>query len=76
MPTCNLNAKGKAKRLVGGFITLAAALVLAALLLVGVIEPAWVWYVVVGAACGAAFQLYEGWSGWCAIYAVMGKSEV
>jgi len=76
MPACNLNARGKAARLIGGVITLAVAAVLAALLTVGVITPAWVWFVVLGTTLGALFQLYEGWSGWCAINAMLGKSEV
>jgi len=75
MPQCNLDARGKSSRLIGGAVTLAVAAVLALLLLLGVITPAWVWFVVVGTAMGGLFQVYEGWSGWCAVYAMMGKSD-
>lgn len=66
---CNINAKGKAVRLVSGFITVGVAAVIAVLALAGFIGGAWVWVAVAVAALGGAFQIFEGWSGWCVVRA-------
>lgn len=68
-PACNIDARGKALRLVGGFITLGVAAVLTVVVLLGWLGPGW-WIAVGGAVAGGAFQLYEGWSGWCALRAM------
>jgi hypothetical protein len=73
--TCNIDAKGKAVRLIGGFITLLIAILLAVIILVGGLAPVW-WWAVVGTLSGAAFQLYEGWSGWCALRAMGFKTPI
>ena len=73
--TCNIDAKGKAVRLIGGGITLAAAAALAVVILVAGLDPLW-WWGVAGAAAGAAVQLYEGWSGWCALRAMGVKTPI
>ncbi|MEM1108182.1 MAG: hypothetical protein AAGH99_05760 [Planctomycetota bacterium] len=67
---CNIDAKGKAFRLVGGFFHLLAAMVLATLLLTGVLTPVWCWAIVAGVAVGGAFMVFEGWSGWCVVRAM------
>lgn len=67
---CNIDAKGKAFRLLGGFLTLIIAGVLAALSLTGVLPQAWWWLVVMGTAVGGGFMIFEGWSGWCAVRAM------
>ncbi len=68
-PTCNLDARGKAIRLVLGSVTLVVAAALAAAVLAGWLSLPW-WWAVAGCAAGAAFQLAEGWSGWCALRAM------
>ena len=73
--TCNIDAKGKAVRLIGGGITLLVAAVLAGVILIAGLDPLW-WWAVVGTAAGAAVQLYEGWSGWCALRAMGIKTPV
>jgi len=75
-PTCNIDAKGQSIRLIGGVITVGIAVLLATLLLLGVITPAWMWFVVLGTAAGGAFQIYEGWAGWCVVRAMGFKTPV
>ena len=67
---CNINAKGKAVRLVGGVLVVVIALVLAGLVATGVLPQAWWWFVVVGTALGGGFMVFEGWSGWCVVRAM------
>ncbi len=66
---CNIDAKGKAIRLIGGVITCAVAALLAILTALEVL-PEWGWWAVLGTLAGGLFQVYEGWSGWCALRAI------
>ena len=67
---CNIDARGKAVRLVLGLLNLTAALVLAGLLLSGVLT-AWPWWIAVAAlAIGGGFACFEARSGWCAVRAM------
>ena len=70
MPECNLDAKGKAARFVGGIASLLGAVVLGILLLTGTLELSFGWYAVGGAVFGGAFALYEARSGWCVVRAL------
>ena len=72
---CNIDARGKRIRLVGGFITLGVAIIFMLLTALGVI-PYWGWYVGFGCLGGAIFQIIEGWSGWCAFRAMGFKTKV
>jgi len=67
---CNLDARGKALRLIIGFFTLGAATLLAALILLGLVPGGWLWAAVIGAAAGGAFAVFEGRTGWCAVRAM------
>lgn len=67
---CNIDAKGKSIRLMGGFLNLFIAAVLAALVLAGVLTQAWWWFVVGGVALGGAFMVFEARSGWCVVRAM------
>ncbi|MFW5683028.1 MAG: hypothetical protein ACOC1G_08495 [Phycisphaeraceae bacterium] len=69
---CNLDAKEKRVRLIGGIITLVVALVFVVLAATGV-AGTWAWYVATGSAVGAAFQLFEARAGWCAFKAMGSK---
>lgn len=75
---CNIDAKGKAVRLRAGLITAAAAVLLFALWGSGVAGEGgeWILYTAMGTAAGAAFAIFEGWSGWCAIRAMGIKTKV
>ena len=67
---CNIDARGKALRLKIGLASLAAAAVLALLCLTGVLNAAWWWIPVVGAAAGGVFTVFEARKGWCAVRAM------
>lgn len=66
---CNIDAKGKRVRLVGGLVTLAVAAVFAGLTLAGVVGG-WGWAVAAAAAVGGGFQVFEARAGWCALRAM------
>ena len=72
---CNIDAKGKAVRLIYGLIMLAAAGVVAGLILLDVVAGGWVWAVVVGLALLGAFGIYEARAGWCAVRAMGIKTK-
>jgi Protein of unknown function (DUF2892) len=65
---CNIDAKGKAVRLVIGTISLlAGAGLLAAWWTTG---AEWALYTGIGAALGGAFGIFEGAAGWCVVRAM------
>ena len=70
---CNIDAKGKAVRLIVGIIAAVIGIVLLALALTGVVVDNGARVtVVVGAALvlGGGFGIFEGAAGWCAIRAM------
>ena len=72
---CNIDAKGKAVRLIYGLLMIAAGAVVAGLGLAGVVGGWWVW-----AAAGAlvllgAFSVFEARAGWCAVRAMGFKTR-
>ncbi|MDX1682953.1 MAG: hypothetical protein R3336_07535, partial [Phycisphaeraceae bacterium] len=70
MPQCNIQARGRAVRLISGLLTLAVAVTLTGLAFFGVIEGTWVWWLAGLLAAGGGFQVYEGWAGWCVVRAM------
>lgn len=70
MLECNLDAKGKAARLLGGLASILGALVLAALLATDTIAFGLGWYAVAGAVFGGAFAIFEARAGWCIVRAI------
>lgn len=73
---CNIDAKGKAARLVGGI----AALVLG-LVLIGNNTSGFTGYevpiaVILAVFGGAAFTIFEAWQGWCVIRAMGFKTRL
>ena len=67
---CNIDAKGKAMRLIYGLVMIALAAVLAGLILLDVVAGGWVWAGVVALALFGAFGVYEARAGWCAVRAM------
>jgi len=65
---CNIDARGKAVRLVIGAIVLAAGVAFFGRWWIG--GPTWTLYVGLGAAVGGAFAIIEGAAGWCALRAL------
>ena len=70
MLECNLDAKGKAARLLGGIATILGALVLAGLLATDTVVFGLGWYAVGGAFLGGAFAIFEARAGWCIVRAI------
>lgn len=72
---CNIDAKGKAVRLMAGAAVEAFGLFAGALWFFGV-APDWSVYPAIGAAIGGLFMIFEGLSGWCAIRAMGFKTPL
>lgn len=66
---CNIDAKGKAVRLVAGAMIEATGWTLLVLGFAGIL-PEWSLYVGGGAAAGGLFLVFEGLAGWCVIRAM------
>lgn len=76
MMECNIDAKGKAARLVAGIASLVLGLVMIgnnATNLSGYEIPSLVIMVVIGSA---AFTVFEAWQGWCVIRAMGFKTRI
>ena len=69
---CNIDARGKAVRLVFGIIL---ALLGGILLLIGSGET---WSVIAGLSClgGGGFTIFEGAAGWCVVRAMGFKTKI
>ena len=63
---CNIDARGKALRLLVGLAFLAAGVLL---LVFGGTEGIFLG-IGIGCLAGGAFSTFEGWSGWCAVRAM------
>ena len=72
---CNIDAKGKAVRLVYGLVMLAAAGALALVALLGVANAWWVWLIVAGLALMGGFGVFEARQGWCVVRAMGFKTK-
>ena len=73
---CNIDAKGKAARLVAGIATLVLGLVL-----IGNNASGFTGYevpmaVILAIFDGAAFTIFEAWQGWCVIRAMGFKTRL
>ena len=66
---CNIDAKGKAIRLVTGVLTLVGAAALAVLIPVLGLSAGW-WAAVAGGLAGGGFAVFEARAGWCALRAM------
>ena len=69
---CNIDARGKAARLIFGIVLVLVAVVL---LLIGSGET---WSIIAGISClaGGGFTIFEGASGWCAVRAMGIKTKI
>ena len=70
MLECNIDAKGKAARFLGGVGAIVGSLILAALLATDVISVGLGWYAVAGGIFGGAFAIFEARAGWCIVRAI------
>ena len=67
---CNIDARGRAVRLIMGLIVLLASIgvIVSAQTNLIAVNP-WQWFAIGGAIFGL-FGIYEGWAGWCAVRAM------
>jgi len=70
MPECNIGAKGRRVRFVGGVVTILASILFAILLATETLSLGFGWYVVAGMFIGGAFAVYEARAGWCIVRAL------
>jgi hypothetical protein len=74
---CNIDARGKFVRLVGGSVSALAGLVAFLLIVAGVLpENIYTTASVVGMLAGGALGIYEGRSGWCIARAMGIKTPI
>ena len=73
---CNIDARGKAVRLVWGIINLVVGAVFVGLSFSGVLTGSWAWIVGVAAILGGAFAVFEARAGWCVVRAMGFKTPV
>ena len=66
---CNIDSKGKALRLIYGFLLIIAGLLLAFFWALPA-DRAWPWIVAVSLTASGAFAVFEGWAGWCVLRAL------
>jgi hypothetical protein len=74
--TCNIDARGRAIRLISGIVVTLIGVVLLALWLAGTLEPWWVAAIAVVTLASGLFQVYEGWAGWCVLRALGWQTPV
>jgi len=72
---CNIDARGKAARLIYGIVMIALAVLIGALAWLDVVGP-WGWAVAAGLFPFGAFSIYEGWAGWCVVRAMGFKTRM
>lgn len=74
---CNIDARGKFVRLVGGSISLVAGIVALLLIIFGILpENIFTTGSVIGMFAGGALGIYEGRSGWCIARAMGIKTPI
>ena len=73
---CNIDAKGKAARFLGGAAAILGSLILAALLATDTLTLGLGWYAVAGGIFGGAFAIFEARAGWCIVRAIGFKTPL
>jgi hypothetical protein len=66
---CNIDAKGKAVRLIMGCVMVILAIVIGVLATLDVLTGWW-WWAVGGLGAFGGFGIFEGWKGWCIVRAM------
>lgn len=70
MLECNIDARGKAARLIGGLAGVAFGVALASLLALDVLTGSAVSFVAAGSLLGGGFAIFEARAGWCIVRAM------
>ena len=76
MLECNIDAKGKAARFLGGAAAILGSLILAALLATDTLTVGLGWHAVAGGIFGGAFAIFEARAGWCIVRAIGFKTPL
>ncbi len=67
---CNLDARGKATRLISGSLGVLFGIILGLIFHFDVISWYLLPYISAASIFGGGFAIFEGWSGWCVIRAI------
>lgn len=73
---CNIDAKGKAVRLIGGVFSLIAGLVSIVFTASGIVDQQLGWVASGGLIFGGAFAIFEARAGWCVVRALGFKTPL
>ena len=73
---CNIDAKGKAVRLIGGVFSLVAGLVSVVFSTTGIVDQQLGLVVSGGLIFGGAFAIFEARAGWCVVRALGFKTPL
>jgi hypothetical protein len=72
---CNIDAKGKAIRLVNGVVAVGVGALIGSLTWSSGWGGLW-WWIAAAMVAGGAFMIFEGWAGWCVLRAMGFKTKV
>lgn len=67
---CNIDAAGKAARLMGGIAAVAGGTIMLAIAGLGALDGTIWWLFAGGALAGGAFSIFEARAGWCVVRAM------
>jgi 1,4-dihydroxy-2-naphthoate octaprenyltransferase len=73
---CNIDARGKAARLISGIIVAIIGIALLVFAAMDVLGGSWPWWVGGLAVAAGAFQIYEARAGWCVMRAMGFKTPM
>ena len=73
---CNIDAKGRAVRLLSGILHCAVGLGLAVLAGVAYADRWWLWALSAALVAAGIYQVFEGWAGWCVVRAMGFKTRI
>jgi hypothetical protein len=73
---CNINARGKAVRLISGIVVTLLGLILLVMMIGGLFAGGAMWALTAVVLAAGLFQIYEGWAGWCVLRAMGFKTPV
>lgn len=67
---CNINATGKAVRLIGGMLLIIVTMALVILIMTNQLTGTLGWWLVGLTIISGVLLIYEGWTGWCVLRAM------
>lgn len=73
--TCNIDARGKAARLIYGICLVAIGLAIAWFIAWGT-SAFWPWFTVISCLIAGGIGIFEGWAGWCMMRAMGFKTPI